>query len=142
MCTFLKNIYVLLFLLALWNGNTLARVIGEHLHFYSVRKYIADEVEMMNGCLSRQRFAVFQALAVKCKIIDKLLDMTVGDLVKSEMSDSRIHSNSELFHTLIGSLAEIELCVLFKPLLGEVLKLDIRSNLTFRTLVHKRIACF
>lgn len=107
MCTFLKNIYVLLFLLALWNGNTLARVIGEHLHFYSVRKYIADEVEMMNDCLSRQRFAVFQALAVKCKIIDKLLDMTVGDLVKSEMSDSRIHSNSGLFHTLIGSLAEI-----------------------------------
>lgn len=59
------------------------------------------EAEMMNGCLSRQRSAVFQAFAVKCQIVDKLLDMTAGDLVKSEVSDCRIHSHGELFHTLI-----------------------------------------
>ena len=66
----------------------------------------------MNGGLSRQRSAVFQAFAVKCQIVDKLLDMAAGDLVKSQMSDRRIHPHRELFHTLIGRISEVELCIL------------------------------
>ena len=83
LCDFFESVDVLLLLLALRNGNTLAGVIGEHFHLHSVAEHIADEAEMMNGCLSRQRSAVFQAFAVKCQIIDKLLDMTAGDFVKS-----------------------------------------------------------
>lgn len=75
-------------LLALRNGNTFAGVVGEHFHLHSVAENIADEAEVMNGYLSRQRSAVFQAFAVKCQIVDKLLDMSAGDLVKSEVSDA------------------------------------------------------
>ena len=63
--------------------------------------------------------------------------MTAGDLVKSQMTDCRIHPHGELFHTLIGRISEVELCILLKPLLGEVLKLHIRSDLTFHALVLK-----
>ena len=92
----------------------------------------------MNGCLSRQRSAVFQAFAVKCQIVDELLDMTAGDLVKSKVSDCRIHPHGELFHTLIGRISEIEFRILLKPLFSEVLKLDIRRDLTFHALVLKK----
>ena len=138
MCDFFQSVDVLLLLLALRNGNTLAGVIGEHFHLYSVAEHIADEAEMMNGCLSRQRSAAFQAFAVKCQIVDKLLDMAAGDLVKSEVSDRRIHPHCELFHTLIGRISEVEFCVLLEPLFSEVLKLDVRRDLTFHALVLKQ----
>ena len=90
MCDFFESVDVLLLLLTLRNGNTFAGVVGEHFHLHSVAEHIADEAEVMNGCLSRQRSAVFQAFAVKCQIVDKLLDMSAGDLVKSEVSDRRV----------------------------------------------------
>lgn len=84
LCYLLLRVDRLLLLLTLRNGNTLAGVIGEHFHLHSVAEHIADEAEMMNGCLSRQRSAV------KCQIVDELLDMMAGDLVKSEVTDRRI----------------------------------------------------
>ena len=138
LCDFFESINVLLLLLTLRNGNTLAGVIGEHFHLHSIAEHVADETEMMNGCLSRQRSAVFQAFAVKCQIVDELLDMTAGDLVKSEVSDRRIHPHRELFHTLIGRISEVEFRIFLEPLLSEVLKLDVRRDLTFHALVLKQ----
>lgn len=138
LCDFFQSVDVLLLLLALRNGNTFAGVVGEHFHLHSIAEHIADEAEVMNSCLSRQRSAVFQAFAVKCQIVDKLLDMAAGDLVKSQMTNSRVNPHSELFHSLIGSVAKIELCIFPKPLFSEVPKLDVCSDLTFHALVLKQ----
>ena len=128
LCDFFQSVDVLLFLLTFRNGNTLAAVVSEHFHLHSVAEHVADETEMMNGCLSRQRSAVFQAFAVKCQIVNKLLNMTAGDLVKSQMTDSRVNPHSELFHSLIGSVAEIEFSVFLKPLFRIFLTLAFTSE--------------
>ena len=106
------------------NSYTSARVIAEHIHVNSITEYIRDKIQMMHNCFSRQRFTVTLILTVAVEVGDEALYMSCCDFIKFHMTKCRIYSLCGLSHSFVGGRAEVNACILLKPLFSEVLELD------------------
>lgn len=122
--------YLLFELLLLRHEHSPARIVAQHTHSYRVCKHVADEAQVVDRCLARERFACGLVPAVYHHICDETLNVARSYLVDPLVSQCRIDTLGELFHSCVGSWSEVDLRVLLEPLLRKSLELYRRGYLS------------
>ena len=122
--------YLIFELLLLRHEHSPAWIVAEHTHSYRICKHVADEAQVVDRCLARERFACSLVPAVYHHVGDETLNVSRSYLVDPLVSQCRIYTLSELFHSGVGSRSEIDLRVLLEPLLRKSLELYRRGYLS------------